>query len=218
MRDAVHRVGAGTHRDVGSLGLAHSRERILAVATDMFAQRGFHATTIRDLTALAEVNTAAVNYHFGGKEELYRTVIQTALQRWSAEVSGVEDLMSDYSLESFLTYLFEALVTPVFERPSTGTVVRLLAWSLLDRPPGAASGQINAFAVVLARLLERYLAPSTSDSQRLLLAQWLIGQCLLLSPDFPAGTPEGEAERAELIRTSVRLALGGMQAVINAES
>lgn len=55
---------------------ADTRQRILIVAGEAFAERGFRATTVRDICEAAGVNLAAVNYHFQGKENLYREVIR----------------------------------------------------------------------------------------------------------------------------------------------
>jgi AcrR family transcriptional regulator len=49
-----------------------TRDRILDAAERLFAEKGFEGTSVRDLAAAAGVNLAAVNYHFGGKEALYR--------------------------------------------------------------------------------------------------------------------------------------------------
>jgi len=51
-----------------------TRERILTVACEVFAEQGFRDTTIRDICQQAAVNVAAVNYYFGSKENLYEEV------------------------------------------------------------------------------------------------------------------------------------------------
>ena len=51
-----------------------TRSRILAAAGELFAAHGFHNTTVRDICKDAEVNVAAINYHFGSKEKLYEEV------------------------------------------------------------------------------------------------------------------------------------------------
>jgi AcrR family transcriptional regulator len=51
-----------------------SRERILDAGLDLFGERGLTGTTVRDIAARAKVNVAAISYHFGGKDELYRAV------------------------------------------------------------------------------------------------------------------------------------------------
>src|SRR5262245_56728848 len=55
-----------------------TRDRLLEVAAEVFAEAGYREATIRDICARAGANVAAVNYHFGGKEELYRAVIEYA--------------------------------------------------------------------------------------------------------------------------------------------
>ena len=56
-----------------------TRLRILDAAELLFTQHGFEATTLRQITGAAEVNLAAVNYHFGSKEELIREVFRRRL-------------------------------------------------------------------------------------------------------------------------------------------
>jgi len=57
---------------------AETAFRIIAAAGAVFAERGFQNTTIRQITARAGVNIAAVNYHFRDKEELYMQVLREA--------------------------------------------------------------------------------------------------------------------------------------------
>jgi AcrR family transcriptional regulator len=53
-----------------------TRERILDTAERLFAEQGISGTSLRTLTAEAEVNLAAVHYHFGSKERLLDAVIE----------------------------------------------------------------------------------------------------------------------------------------------
>ena len=55
-----------------------TRERILTIACEVFAKRGFRKTTIRDICQQAEVNVASVNYYFNSKEKLYEEVCKYA--------------------------------------------------------------------------------------------------------------------------------------------
>lgn len=48
-----------------------TRERLLAAAAEVFAEKGFWEATHAEICAKARINTAAVNYHFGSKENLY---------------------------------------------------------------------------------------------------------------------------------------------------
>lgn len=57
-----------------------TRERVLDVAERLFSEHGFEGTSIRDLTAAAGVNLAAVHYHFGSKEDLLRAVLERVVR------------------------------------------------------------------------------------------------------------------------------------------
>jgi AcrR family transcriptional regulator len=60
-------------------GPAATKERILDAAETLFMELGFEATSLRAITGAAEANLAAVNYHFGTKEELFQAVLTRRL-------------------------------------------------------------------------------------------------------------------------------------------
>lgn len=55
--------------------LTETQERLLDAAESLFAEKGFDAVSLREITAAAGANVAAVNYHFGGKEKLITSVM-----------------------------------------------------------------------------------------------------------------------------------------------
>ena len=62
-----------------------TKERILGAAEELFAQQGFSGTSLRQVTSRAEVNIAAVNYHFGSKENLVNEVFRRRMDDMSAQ-------------------------------------------------------------------------------------------------------------------------------------
>lgn len=59
--------------------MADTKEIILNTAEKLFAETGYHNTSIRDITGEAKVNISAINYHFGSKEKLFEAVITRRL-------------------------------------------------------------------------------------------------------------------------------------------
>ena len=57
-----------------------TRERILDSAEKLFARRGFHGVSVRDITQDAGVDVALVNYHFGTKQALLDCGARPALR------------------------------------------------------------------------------------------------------------------------------------------
>src|SRR6187200_1196670 len=53
-----------------------TKSKILDVAEELFAQQGLDRVSVRDITVAAKVNVAAINYHFGSKEELIAAVFE----------------------------------------------------------------------------------------------------------------------------------------------
>ena len=70
---------AGRGAAAALAGTRDTKERILDAAEALFLAGGFDATSLRAITTAAGVNLAAVNYHFGSKEELFEAVLTRRL-------------------------------------------------------------------------------------------------------------------------------------------
>ena len=96
---------------------ADTKERILDAAEHLFADHGFPATSLRDITQEAGVNLAAVNYHFGSKETLLISVLdrkiapvnRTRLAQLDAleTAAGADPVPTEALVRAFLTPLCE---------------------------------------------------------------------------------------------------------------
>lgn len=58
-----------------------TKQKIIDAATMLFAQKGYHAVGIREITRTADVNIAMVNYHFGGKLGILKEIIDQAYEK-----------------------------------------------------------------------------------------------------------------------------------------
>ncbi|WP_025321901.1 CerR family C-terminal domain-containing protein [Deferrisoma camini] len=61
-----------------------TRERLLRAAERVFADKGYRAATVREITEAAGANVAAVNYHFGGKHDLYLELFRDRIESMAA--------------------------------------------------------------------------------------------------------------------------------------
>jgi AcrR family transcriptional regulator len=89
-----------------------TRDRLLDAAERLFAEHGYQATTMRGLTAEAEANIAAVNYHFGCKQSLLEAVVHRALAPVVEERRRRLDALGDAPP---VEAVVEAIVGPLIE-------------------------------------------------------------------------------------------------------
>lgn len=72
------------------------KERILEAAEELFAEKGFEGTSVRDIAQKAEINLAMISYYFGSKEKLLESLI---LYRYSYSAGLLEELNQDTTLD-----------------------------------------------------------------------------------------------------------------------
>lgn len=107
-------------------------ERILDVAEQLFAERGFTETSLRLITSRAGVNLAAVNYHFGSKKALIQAVFSRFLGPFSVSLERELDRRQTHaeylpSLEELLELLVDqALAVKPRSGNELATFMRLL--------------------------------------------------------------------------------------------
>ena len=57
----------------------NARQRLLNAAEKLFAEHGFDGVPVRNITSLANCNVAAINYHFGGKDNIYLEIMKSRM-------------------------------------------------------------------------------------------------------------------------------------------
>src|SRR5438552_15761887 len=98
---------------------------IMDAAERMFAERGFKATSLREITAAAKANLGAVNYHFSSKDELILAVLTRRITPLNTERVALLDKFENAAGGKALSVeqILEALYRPALEliaRPSAG--------------------------------------------------------------------------------------------------
>lgn len=90
-----------------------TRAKLIRAARRHFAVHGFEGSSVREIQRIAGVNPAAVHYHFGSKEGLYRAVIDASLSHIQAErIAAFNAIDPDLSGEARLMALLRAYAAP----------------------------------------------------------------------------------------------------------
>jgi AcrR family transcriptional regulator len=112
-----------------------TKTRILDAAEKLFGEKGFDATSLRDITTEAQVNLAAVNYHFQSKDSLIDAVIERRLlpvtrKRLALLTAAGPEPSLEHIVEAFLEPLLHEDMVPAV--PLIGRVLANPGW-FLDR-------------------------------------------------------------------------------------
>jgi len=135
-----------------------TKERILDAAETLFMEHGFEATSLRAITTAADVNLAAVNYHFGSKEELFQSVLTRRLDPMNQErlalLTRLEATAAPHALscEKILLALFVPALR-LARDPARGgkNFLRLLGRAYADPAPFIRQFLSEQYAVMIAR-------------------------------------------------------------------
>lgn len=135
-------MGPTTARHDDTQEATETRERILEVAQRLFAERGLDATSVRDITAAADCNVAAVNYHFGGKENLYLESFRAMLGPLRDQrLAMMDELMTRSptpTLEEYLARFAEGFLEPLVDESLGRRFMLFVSREISDQrlPPG----------------------------------------------------------------------------------
>ena len=107
-----------------------TKDRILYAAEELFAQQGFASTSLRQVTSRADVNIAAVNYHFGSKENLVNEVFRRRMDDMSRErLAALQRAVEAHpgELEPILAAFVEPALAMAQDRHGGGAFIRVIA-------------------------------------------------------------------------------------------
>jgi AcrR family transcriptional regulator len=87
------------------------REGILTAAFQMFGERGFGATTIKELARSLDISPGSIYTYFTGKEDLFRCTVEQGWQRFLVEIRKIVAAPKQLKarFDSILDYCFESL-------------------------------------------------------------------------------------------------------------
>ena len=185
--------------DARRAGGERTRRRLIEAAQELLAERGESAIRLRDLTAAAGTNVAAVHYHFGGLGALLAAAASEAVERIiDAQVAELESLPPEATLDAISAAYFRPMVEALSGPSSKGRpYVRVLARVTSDPPEGledwARTATDRAHDALVARL--RPVLPGVSDDDLLFRVKCVGGILVVLSaaalePDLRGRTPE----------------------------
>ena len=105
-----------------------TKQRILEAAETLFARHGFAGASLRQVTSAANVNLAAVNYHFGSKDKLIEEVFRRRLDELNRRrLEALESLQADATLEDALGAFIVPALELAHQGEGGGAFVRVLA-------------------------------------------------------------------------------------------
>jgi AcrR family transcriptional regulator len=135
-----------------------TKNRILDAAESLFMEHGFEATCLRSITTTASVNLAAVNYHFGSKEELFQAVLTRRLDPMNQERLDLltrlerENAPDPVPCERILAAMFVPALKLARDPQRGGTdFLRLLGRAYADPAPFIRRFLSEQYAVMIAR-------------------------------------------------------------------
>jgi len=190
----------------------------MKAAERLFAERGYDATSIRAIVAKARVNQAAINYHFDGKDGLYREVLRAAFGALTEQQLEHADEMKAMSREAALAEFIRRQLRPLLGRDEYSRHMRILNWETV-RPTAVfrklLSEEAAPFMGLAVELVRRF-QPEADQRTLVAAAVWLLGQCSVFLrnreqlADPPLGLVLDENSVEWLAQMVSRWATGGL--------
>ena len=198
-----------------------TKDRILHAAEELFAQQGFAATSLRQVTSRADVNIAAVNYHFGSKDNLVNEVFRRRMDEMSTQrLDALRKATSDGAcgLEPILAAFVEPALAMAQDRHGGGAFIRVIARAYAESNDSLRKFLSDQYGHVLREFAKAIAAcvPGLSKEELYWRLDFLSGALTYAMADFglirrPSGVTEA-SHRQRAARALIRFAAAGFNA------
>lgn len=163
------------------------RERLLDASEEVMAAEGFDGASVRQITSLAGCNVAAVNYHFGGKENLYIEMFRRRLREMTARRKEmIEEIMSGengpVTLEKLLEGFSKGFIEPLVDEEKGRRFIRLMVREMNTPrlPKQMFNEEVAEPTLRSLGLAMKEIYPEMSDEKLMLCMISVIGQLVHL--------------------------------------
>ena len=198
-----------------------TKDRILHAAEDLFAQQGFASTSLRQVTSRADVNIAAVNYHFGSKDNLINEVFRRRMDDMSAQrIAALQQAIDTApgKLEPILAAFVEPALAMAQDRHGGGAFIRVIARAYAESNAGLRkflSDQYGHVPRAFAKAIHTCV-PELSKEELYRRLDFLSGALTYAMADFglikrPAGVSDA-THRQRAAKALIRFAVAGFHA------
>lgn len=149
---------------MASAASADTKEQLLNVAEQLIAERGYAGTTVRAIATQAKANLAAVNYHFGSKEDLFKAIFSRIAKPIVAQQLAIlDDLQKQESLPS-VEEILTAFLKPCFQKIVQDESFRTVraqfmgrCWSEPEPLQNIASGEFMESRLAFLNILQQVI-------------------------------------------------------------
>jgi AcrR family transcriptional regulator len=197
-----------------------TKDRILGAAEELFALQGFAGTSLREVTSRADVNIAAVNYHFGSKENLVNEVFRRRMDVMSAQrLQALQTALTERpgELEPVLAAFVEPALAMAQDRNGGGAFIRVIARAYAEKNDALRKFLSDQYGHVLRDFAKAIAGcvPGLGKEALYWRLDFLSGALTYAMADFglikrPAGTSEA-AHRERAARELIRFAAAGIR-------
>ena len=203
---------------------ATTKDRLLAAACAVFADKGYRAATVAEICTAAEANIAAVNYHFGNKEALYDAVWHHVFDLASSAYPIDGSLPENPALEDYIYSYANALLHRIFSETETGLFAKLLHQEM-SQPTLAleriAEEVLLPQSLFLGKVVHAALEQHVPEEQIRLCMNSIIGQCAFFNFSRPlrkhviGKSTMTEEEIDDTARHIATFSVGGLKEIRN---
>ena len=200
-----------------------TKDRILGAAEELFAQHGFAGTSLRQVTSRADVNIAAVNYHFGSKENLVNEVFRRRMDEMSAQrLAQLKSATQQHpgELEPVLAAFVEPALALSKDQHGGAAFIRVIARAYAEKNDSLRKFLSDQYGHVPREFAKAIATcvPQLSKEQLYWRLDFLSGALTYAMADFgmikrPSGTSEA-THRERAARELIRFAAAGLNANI----
>jgi AcrR family transcriptional regulator len=157
-----------------------TRQKIIRAAARIFAESGYDGASIRSIVVKADVNQAAISYHFGGKDGLYRAVLQMGLKVLLEDEASSSAKGAQLTREAALRAFIHRQLRSLLAQDEVSVYLRIFNWETVRPTPAFRrfmAEDAGPYLAGAATLVRRFLPPGATVQEAVLGALWLFGQC-----------------------------------------